>query len=54
VIFGHVTLVDQEGEPLALRCWMPGEECKTYPIDLPSFWLLVRQITLAMLKRVGR
>lgn len=54
MIFGHVTLVDVEGEPLRIRCWMPGEEVRDYPIDLPSFWLLARLFMAAMMKRVPR
>jgi hypothetical protein len=54
VIFGHVTLVDVEGEPIRLRCWMPGEECRDYPLDVPSFWLLARLFALAVIKRMPR
>lgn len=50
--FGHVTLVDEPGEPLKIRCWMPGEECRDYPIDLPSFFLLAELVLKAWLKRV--
>ena len=54
IIFGHVTLVDVDGEPIKIRCWMPGEECRDYTIDLPSFWLLVRLVMKAMLKRAPK
>ena len=54
MIFGHVTLVDVDGEPLMIRCWMPGEECRDYPIDLPSFWLLAKVVMKAMLRRMPR
>lgn len=54
MIFGHVTLVDEPGEPLKIRAWMPGEECRDYPIDLPSFLLLASLVMKALLKRMGR
>lgn len=52
LIFGHVTLVDEPGEPLRIRCWMPGESCRDYPIDVPSFLLLAELVMKVLIKRM--
>lgn len=56
MIFAHVTLIDIEGEPIRIRCWMPedGGKYTDYPIDLNSFWLLAKLFAMAVMRRMPR